>query len=461
MSHGLRARPWTRRFFWEIHPMASDEPLVASDSDWPITNPWPFLVFALAAVTISFLLLRVASARTDWPTEEEQKQAEYIPEALEYRSAPHEWPVPRAIILAIGLLAAGLAVSIRPSSAFVVAGAAVVGVIAIFAASDWDSAQLALKVATGVAAVAAILLVLPGTVSRVLVSVLIVIHFGGMFTAATSVTPPQGTTPWLPQQIWTRIYRPYLQFTYMNNAYHFYSPNPGPATLLWCRIEYADKSSRWVKLPNRDEHFTDPLGQEYYRRLSLTEGVNQTQPTPAVPEPIRVRRVLAGEEFVNKGGAQIPLHPYYPVADQLARPQVMTHRMLCSYARHLAHSYPHPTDPSKPVVGVKIYRIRHMMIEPYDVVTDKGGRIRRSDPNRKDLFHPYYQGEYDTNGNLKDPNDPFLYWWIPIIPVYENEQTVKQGKFVLQLAPDVDAQIINYRDCFKLHAGSDPWGGEQ
>src|SRR5262249_51727018 len=29
-------------------------------------------------------------------------------------------------------------------------------------------------------------------------------------------------SPWLSTQIWTRIYRPYLEFLYLNNAYHFY-----------------------------------------------------------------------------------------------------------------------------------------------------------------------------------------------------------------------------------------------
>jgi hypothetical protein len=30
------------------------------------------------------------------------------------------------------------------------------------------------------------------------------------------------------------------------------------------------------------------------------------------------------------------------------------------------------------------------------------------------LFWPYFQGEFDRDGNLKDPNDPYLYWLIPI-----------------------------------------------
>ena len=32
------------------------------------------------------------------------------------------------------------------------------------------------------------------------------------------------------------MFRHYLLFTYMNNAYHFYSPDPGPPTLLYRRV---------------------------------------------------------------------------------------------------------------------------------------------------------------------------------------------------------------------------------
>ena len=33
-------------------------------------------------------------------------------------------------------------------------------------------------------------------------------------------------------QAFNRVYNPYLQFIYQRNAYHFYSPDPGPASVL-------------------------------------------------------------------------------------------------------------------------------------------------------------------------------------------------------------------------------------
>src|SRR5262249_18204836 len=120
-----------------------------------------------------------------------------------------------------------------------------------------------------------------------LASVLLLFHFSGILSAVLS--PP--TSPWLVGQGWTRVFRNYLMFTYMNNAYQFYSPNPGAASEVWFCIEYVPKGQtltadtpeqkppvsvkKWVKIPRRDVDFKDPLGQVYYRRLAITEQLIQ------------------------------------------------------------------------------------------------------------------------------------------------------------------------------------------
>ena len=45
---------------------------------------------------------------------------------------------------------------------------------------------------------------------------------------ANAITSPPAT-PWLTTQTWVRLFRPHLEFCYVNNAYQFYSPQPGPA----------------------------------------------------------------------------------------------------------------------------------------------------------------------------------------------------------------------------------------
>ena len=71
----------------------------------------------------------------------------------------------------------------------------------------------------------------------------------------------------------------------MNNAYQFYSPDPGPASEVWACIEFGPPGEakegerkvqpvhRWMKVPKRPQHWRDPLGQTYYRRLALTEQI--------------------------------------------------------------------------------------------------------------------------------------------------------------------------------------------
>src|SRR5262249_54921240 len=56
----------------------------------------------------------------------------------------------------------------------------------------------------------------------------VLFHFLGIMTAATAPAPQ----PWIGEQLWARVYNPYLQFIYMRNAYQFYSPNPRPASVL-------------------------------------------------------------------------------------------------------------------------------------------------------------------------------------------------------------------------------------
>src|SRR5438128_1842535 len=135
----------------------------------------------------------------------------------------------------------------------------VIGALAAFLASEafhripWDSAALLFRIATVLAAVGAVVVLLPSVGRRIVISLVILFHFGGIITAVTSVNP----SPWVITQLWTSVYRPYLYFMWLNNAYHFYSPEPGPANLMWFCIEYepdpdGTKNFRWVLVPDLD-----------------------------------------------------------------------------------------------------------------------------------------------------------------------------------------------------------------
>ena len=78
------------------------------------------------------------------------------------------------------------------------------------------------------------------TGQRIAFSLLVLYHFAGIFSAITSPPP----TPWLTGQFWARVFRPHLEFSYVNNAYQFYSPQPGPAQVLWFCITGTDGQCR-------------------------------------------------------------------------------------------------------------------------------------------------------------------------------------------------------------------------
>src|SRR5262249_39244000 len=75
---------------------------------------------------------------------------------------------------------------------------------------------------------------LPQVGRRIVFRAFLLVHCLGILIAVMSPPPPS----WLSLGVWTRLFRPYLQFMYLNNAYHFYAPDPGPAYLIWFRLEY-------------------------------------------------------------------------------------------------------------------------------------------------------------------------------------------------------------------------------
>jgi hypothetical protein len=82
--------------------------------------------------------------------------------------------------------------------------------------------------------------------------------------------------------------------------------------------------------------------------------------------------------------------------------------MVKTFSRHVARHVKHPTDPEKKVTGIKVYRVVHNILSPKQVAEGVS-------PEAEWLYYPYYQGEYDADGNLKDPKDPLLFWLIPIV----------------------------------------------
>lgn len=387
-----------------------------------------------------------------------------------------DYVTPVRVILSIaGMIVAGAALTMRPRWPTAWLVAALTSFFAAFGFPlTWDSFRLVAFAFAGVAAAGAVVAKLPPAWRIVVGGAAAVFHFSGIFSAVTMPHP----MPILTNQIWTVIFRPYQQFAYLTNAYQFYSPDPGPASELWLCIEYetlptdpveTDANGKpledddgnpvykkpkptWMKIPRREKHFKDPLGQAYYRRLSLTENVTHGHSIINLPQKVQ-------DEIVQRRNLRrdIPLNLFeYPLNVQYRMPYENTQSMLLpSYVRHVAKNYQRP---DRAVAGVRVYRVLHAIVHTHLFVGGKAsGYETRQHPYDPTTYMPYYLGHYGPDGELLDKNDPMLYWLVPITrnPSATADDYAKAPKR-LKLS---DYHRL-YDDYVTRHAGSDHMEGE-
>jgi len=337
----------------------------------------------------------------------------------------------------LGTVAAGYAVSLRPSSpklwlmgagAFLLAGG-LPGVSFSGLPESWDSAQFMFRVLAGVAVFAAGLAALTYNWRLRVASVCILFHFFGIFLATTSPTTHGTNAYWVTEQLFNKVFIHYLQFVYLRNAYHFYSPEPGPASLLLFLIKtevgteevngrmVPKYERRWVILPRRPHDIKDPLGVSYFRRLSLTEQVAApgNAATTAESSEIHRRRKMAFFEESRGAGrvveVLIPFNPFEPAEAQYRIPSPFTSRyLLPSYAQNVIYEEsPNPETMKK--TTVMVYQLVHRTMNVLEARNSF-----HADPYAPSTYRAYYLGEYDVFGNLVNPKDPMLYWNVPVYP---------------------------------------------
>jgi len=289
---------------------------------------------------------------------------------------------------------------------------------------EWDTFRLVEGIFVGVGLAGAILVLLPMLIRRALIVGLVLFHFGGILTAVFSVPPPNNVPCWMTGALWTWVYRPYLQFMYLNNAYHFYSPEPGPARQLWFRISYQDPKQppRWVGFPRRKDF---PSLLSYQRYLAMAEGTMQNR--FGYPGDIGAR-LKRRWEWRDK----IPYYPdlqadkrsnAWPDLSQYQEPNDLgSKKYIASYARHVFTDplFKNPDAPDAPIKSVKVYRVTHNFLSPAEMA-------RGTSPDEPSTFLPVYMGEFDSQGNLRYPEDPLLYWVVPILRVPDG-----QGNFIIK-----------------------------
>jgi hypothetical protein len=319
------------------------------------------------------------------------------------------------------------------------AAAAFVGSLALEESAD--SMSDLLNLAALAAVFAALLSAVPRAYRLVGISLLIGWHFFAIFTATQIIGGTAGPS-WLASQVWTRVTRPYLQITHLNNAYHFYAPEPGPVAVVWFRVRFADGAVVWERLPN---HAKCPNHVERRRMAGIASTLGQSMPGQPSEEQIRLR-----DEAAQRYAPPLPPRPQgMPLDLQYRDPGPLGKMMIESMARYFARTTTHPNGEKVPVVAVKIYRgeCSNPRVEDF-----QAGR----DPLDPTLFRAWYLGEYDPQGKLTEASShDMLYWLIPILRVRDNTPSpdgpIGKGRSRAEQEPwDGGGKIVNY---LRIHAG--------
>ncbi len=145
------------------------------------------------------------------------------------------------------------------------------------------------------------------------------------------------------------------------------------------------------------------MALSYYRRLSLTMRIEDSQPTPVTDHMMRARYMR------SLGDHGIPIDPeHFPLETQYILPtDAIREFYLPSYIRHVARMKEMQHPDGLEIDTIRVYRVIHRILLPQILMT-KG-------PYDPTTYEPFYLGKFDTKGNLTDPGDPLLYWLIPII----------------------------------------------
>jgi len=406
---------------------------------------------------------------------------------------PHGSDGVRVILAGIGMVFAGSAASMRPRDwlSWLPLGAA--GLLCYGVGSQppaelswmalkpqrswyaavpnaWDSYQLLGGVTGLVAFAAAGFTRLPIRVALSAIFVLVAFYFTGIIASVLSPPP----TPFLVDEYWRRLTRFHSQFLYINNAYHFYSPEPGPPSELWVCLKYAPEpealenggpaapETEWVYIPRRNRDTMDPMRITYYRRIALCDQVAQMQQgyNTTFPEELQKANLRRLNDIRRIPKGNVPENQQYvQPADAVIR------QTLPSFANHFAKRY---GKPGREVTSVKIYRVLHevlpverfrqLAVPPTETPKPtpltwgaepsppRPPETYYQSPYHPSLYYAYYQGEYDLQGNILDSTDPELYWLVPVERRANNE-----GSHRLITAAEFDRYFIDY---VSVHAGS-------
>jgi hypothetical protein len=368
---------------------------------------------------------------------------------------------------------------------------------------DWISAYRILMALVIVALTGLVLVLLPNLYRRVGISLLLLFHFFGIFTMVTYLAPPgpiPAPAPFLANQIWSHVYRNYLEFLCIDNAYHFYSPEPGPPTLLFFKLTYAPEGAHYKITSDTLASLNSELaveGKSLEERTRLKDGLRKLQgkafasgdeAAKALTEALDKEslekfgdRVLdiawnvksKWVKFPNRQDSPVNLH-YQRLLSvtescnqmiQSVPPQIVAAKAALRGSAGRVFGIPmHPNESLQTqyqpmntfswstAIPSAVRRIglkhAHLADDPTaQLVSIKMYRVRHAiipaaqlangdNPLDKPYYYPFYLGEYYPDGQLVNFENDPFLFWM--IPIYRDPNERDQAK--------------NLRDYLEVHA---------
>lgn len=190
-----------------------------------------------------------------------------------------------------------------------------------------------------------------------IISLLIACHFIGIFTAVAVTADTRGGTPILPGRL-TAVFRPYLEFLFLDSAYQFFAPNPTPTKKFYFRIVGRDGLGQWVEFPRKEDYFVPFM---YHRSWKIAQN--------------SIRR---------SGGSKQVL-------------DAETYICLASFVRRIGREFTNREhDVGQEAQWIDVYEVRHRPMSPAEAA-------RGLSQTNASLYRPSLLGRFTVDGSpLRD-----------------------------------------------------------
>lgn len=179
---------------------------------------------------------------------------------------------------------------------------------------------------------------------KLIVSLIVLFHLSAILSHVLS-----GGGPFV-MRVLSSYYRPYLKTMWLDNAYRFYAPDPGPTEVIWYHLQYNDGSTRWTQVPRREDFYFRMPFQRHMSIALLGSMMNEQQPVAAKDDPASVASMLVNNRPVMRTVLT-------PVGEVFFR----------SYARHVARmEMKHPVTQAE-LISLDCYLIKYLIRSPFDM----------------------------------------------------------------------------------------------